>query len=180
LALDGAEDEVKRIIPIFPGSQIFINNQATLANFKSQIPRFSLLHLATHGCFQKDGCKKLGLAENTLLFADERFNIQDAALLGLKNVDLITLSGCQTALKADSNGTEISGLAYLFERAGSKAVIASLWNVADETTKEIMVQFYQNLQKGMRKDEALHQAKLSQIDSHPFYWSPFVLIGDSR
>ncbi|MFM6246213.1 MAG: CHAT domain-containing protein, partial [Dolichospermum sp.] len=180
LALDGAEDEVKSIIPIFPVSQIFINSQATLANFKTQIPRFSLLHLATHGCFQKDGCKKLGLAENTLLFADERFNIQDAALLGLKNVDLITLSGCQTALKADSNGTEISGLAYLFERAGSKAVIASLWNVADETTKEIMVQFYQNLQKGMRKDEALHQAKLSQIDSHPFYWSPFVLIGDSR
>ncbi|MFM6350661.1 MAG: CHAT domain-containing protein [Dolichospermum sp.] len=180
LALDGAEDEVKSIIPIFPVSQIFINSQATLANFKTQIPRFSLLHLATHGCFQKDGCKKLGLAENTLLFADERFNIQDAALLGLKNVDLITLSGCQTALKADSNGTEISGLAYLFERAGSKAVIASLWNVADETTKEIMVQFYQNLQKGMRKDEALRQAKLSQIDSHPFYWSPFVLIGDSR
>ncbi|MFM6621438.1 MAG: CHAT domain-containing protein, partial [Dolichospermum sp.] len=84
------------------------------------------------------------------------------------------------ALKAVSIVTDIYGLAYLFERAGSKAVIARLWNVADKTTKEIMVQFYQNLQKGMRKDEALRQAKLSQIDSHPFYWSPFVLIGDSR
>ena len=182
LALKGAEDEVKSIIPIFPGTQIFIKSQATLANFKSQIPRFSLLHLATHGCFQKGGCKKLGLKENTLLFADTKFNIQDAALLGLKNVDLITLSGCQTALKADSNGTEISGLAYLFERAGSKAVIASLWSAADEETKEIMVQFYQNLQKGMRKDEALRQAKLSQINNnvHPYFWSPFVLIGDGR
>ncbi|MFM6077998.1 MAG: CHAT domain-containing protein [Dolichospermum sp.] len=179
-ALKGAEDEVKSLVDIFPGSQIFINSQATLANFKNQIPRFSLLHLATHGCFQKGGCKKLGLKENTLLFADTKFNIQDAALLGLKNVDLITLSGCQTALKADSNGTEISGLAYLFERAGSKAVIASLWSVADEDTKELMVEFYQNIKKGMRKDEALRQAKLSQIASHPFHWSPFVLIGDSR
>ena len=182
LALKGAEDEVKSIIPIFPGTQIFIKSQATLANFKSQIPRFSLLHLATHGCFQKGGCKKLGLKENTLLFADTKFNIQDAALLGLKNVDLITLSGCQTALKADSNGTEISGLAYLFERAGSKAVIASLWSAADEETKEIMVEFYQNLKQGMRKDEAFRQGKLSQIKNnvHPFYWSPFVLIGDGR
>ncbi|WP_081424102.1 CHAT domain-containing protein [Anabaena sp. WA102] len=182
LALNGAEDEVKSIISIFPDSQIFINNQATLANFKNQIPRFSLLHLATHGCFQKGGCSQLKLKENTLLFADESFNIQDAAVLGLKNVDLITLSGCQTALKADSNGTEISGLAYLFERAGSKAVIASLWSAADEETKEIMVEFYQNLKKGMRKDEALRQAKLSQIKNnvHPYFWSPFVLIGDGR
>jgi len=59
-------------------------------------------------------------------------------------------------------------------------VIASLWNADDSTTKTIMVQFYQNLKKGMSKDEALRQAKLSQIDSHPFFWSPFVLIGDAR
>jgi len=79
-----------------------------------------------------------------------------------------------------SNGEENSGLAYLFERAGSKAVIASLWSAADKETKEIMLQFYQNLKKGMRKDEALRQGKLSQINAHPFYWSPFVLICDGR
>jgi CHAT domain-containing protein len=128
----------------------------------------------------------LKLKENTLLFADESLQIQDAGLLGLQNVELITLSACQTALSTNSNGEEISGLAYLFERAGSKAVIASLWSAADEETKEIMVKFYQNLKQGMRKDEALRQGKLSQIrDSEntlvpPFYWSPFVLIGDGR
>jgi CHAT domain-containing protein/Tfp pilus assembly protein PilF len=180
LALNGAEAEVKSIISIFPGSEAFINNQATLNTFKTQIPRFSILHLATHGCFQKGGCPKLGLEENVLLFADKRFNIQDAALLGLQNVELITLSACQTALQTESNGEEISGVAYLFERAGSKAVIASLWSAADEDTRKIMEQFYQNIKKGMRKDEALRQAKLSQIDSPPFYWSPFVLIGDGR
>jgi CHAT domain-containing protein/Tfp pilus assembly protein PilF len=182
LSLDGAEAEVKAIIPIFPDSKYFINNQATLSTFKTQIPRFSILHLATHGCFQKDGCPQLKLKENTLLFADESLQIQDAGLLGLQNVELITLSACQTSLNTNSNGEEISGLAYLFERAGSKAVIATLWGVADEETKEIMVEFYQNLKQGMRKDEAFRQGKLSQIKNnvHPFYWSPFVLIGDGR
>jgi CHAT domain-containing protein len=180
LALPGTEAEVKNITQIFAGSEAFINSQATLNTFKIQSPRFSLLHLATHGCFQKGGCPQLGLEENTLLFAGERFNIRDAALLGLQNTDLITLSACQTALQTKSNGEEISGLAYLFERAGAKAVIASLWSVEDETTQTIMEQFYQNLKKGMTKDEALRQAKLSQIDSHPFFWSPFVLIGDAR
>ena len=179
LALPGAEAEVKSITQIFPGSEALINTQATLNAFKIQSPRFSLLHLATHGCFQKGGCPKLGLEENTLLFADQRFNIRDAALLGLQNVDLIALSACQTALQTNSNGEEIAGLAYIFERAGSKSVIASLWNADDSTTEAIMVQFYQNLKKGMSKSEALRQAKLSQIDSHPFFWSPFVLIGDA-
>ncbi len=180
LALPGAEAEVKSITQILPGSKALIGQQATLGAFKNQSLRFSLLHLATHGCFQKGGCPKLGLKENTILFADQRFNIADAALLGLQNTELITLSACQTALNTDSNGEEIAGLAYLFERAGARATIASLWSVNDKATQEIMVQFYENLKRGMSKGEALQKAKISQIDSHPFFWAPFVLIGDAR
>jgi CHAT domain-containing protein len=180
LALPGAEAEVKNITQILPGSKTFIGKEATLDAFKNQSLRFSLLHLATHGCFQKGGCPNLGLENNTILFADQRFNIADAALLGLQNTELITLSACQTALNTDSNGEEIAGLAYLFERAGARATIASLWNAEDETTQAIMVKFYENLKQGMSKGEALQKAKLSQIDSHPFFWAPFVLIGDAR
>jgi CHAT domain-containing protein/Tfp pilus assembly protein PilF len=180
LALPGAEAEVKNITKILPGSKTFIGKEATLEAFKNQSLRFSLLHLATHGCFQKGGCPKLGLKENTILFADQRFNIADAALLGLQNTELITLSACQTALNTDSNGEEIAGLAYLFERAGARATIASLWSADDKTTQAIMVKFYENLKQGMSKGEALQKAKLSQIDSHPFFWAPFVLIGDAR
>ncbi len=187
LGLKEAEAEVKNIMPIFPGSEAFINSQATLNTFKIQSPRFSYIHLATHGCFQKKGCClpkledcKVKLKPNIIKFADRDFDIAEAALLGLENTELITLSACQTGLQTESNGEEISGLAYLFERAGSKAVIASLWSAEDKTTKEIMVQFYQNIKQGMNKDEALRQAKLSQIDSHPFFWSPFVLIGNGQ
>ena len=178
--LPGSEAEVRNIAQLFPGSTAYIGNAATLAQFKSQASRFPFLHLATHGCFQPEGCQKLDMKANTLLFADTQYNIADAALLGLQNTRLLTLSACQTALQANSNGEEISGVAYIFERAGAQAVMASLWNVDDAATKDLMVEFYQNINKGMSKGEALRQAKLSQITLHPFYWSPFILIGDAR
>jgi CHAT domain-containing protein/Tfp pilus assembly protein PilF len=178
--LPGSEAEVRNIAQSFPGSSAYIGNAATLDQFKTQAPRFPFLHLATHGCFQPEGCKKLDMKANTLLFADTQFNIADAALLGLQNTRLLTLSACQTALQANSNGEEISGVAYIFERAGAKAVMASLWSVDDSATQELMVAFYQNINQGMSKGEALRQAKLSQITRHPFYWSPFILIGDAR
>ena len=188
--LPGAEAEVDSISQILPGSEKYIGNQATLDTFKFQGLQFPFLHLATHGCFQPEGCcfksegcspNQMDMEANTILFANQNlFNIRDAALLGMQNIELITLSACQTALKADSDGREIAGLAYLFERAGAKAVMASLWGADDETTQEIMVQFYQNLHQGMSKVDALRQAKLKHTKRHPFYWSPFILVGNGN
>ncbi len=176
--LKGTEIEAETISKTFPGSEKYLGTNATLDIFKKQAFRFSILHLGTHGCFDLAGCPNLGMQANTILFANkEQYNIADAALLGLKNTELITLSACQTAKEANADGQEISGLAYVLERAGAKSVIASLWNAEDNTSAEIMTQFYQNLKNGMSKSEAMRQAKLSQIKSHPFFWSPFILIG---
>ena len=191
--LPDSPQEVQSLTQIFPGSLSYIGNAATLDQFKTQAPRFPFLHLATHRCFQPEGCclpnspncrkpNRVDLKPNTILFADRELDIADAALLGLQNTRLLTLSACQTAMQANSNGEEISGVAYVFERAGAQAVMASLWSVSDSATKDLMVQFYQNINKGMSKNEALRQAKLSLIQRtpHPFYWSPFILIGDGR
>ncbi|MCC3606940.1 MAG: CHAT domain-containing protein [Microcoleus sp. PH2017_29_MFU_D_A] len=191
--LPDSPQEVQSLTQIFPGSLSYIGNAATLDQFKTQAPRFPFLHLATHGCFQPEGCclpnspnckkpDRVDLKPNTILFADRELDIADAALLGLQNTRLLTLSACQTAMQANSNGEEISGVAYLFERAGAQAVMASLWSVSDSATKDLMVQFYQDINKGMSINEALWKAKLSQIQRtpHPFYWSPFILIGDGR
>ncbi len=176
--LKGTEIEAETISKIFPGSEKYLGINATLDIFKKQAFRFSILHLGTHGCFNLAGCPNLGMQANTILFANkEQYNIADAALLGLKNTELITLSACQTAKEANADGQEISGLAYVLERAGAKSVIASLWSAEDNTSAEIMTQFYQNLKNGMTKSEAMRQAKLSQIKSHPYFWSPFILIG---
>ncbi|MEH2331163.1 CHAT domain-containing protein [Nostoc sp.] len=180
--LPGAEAEVRNIKEILPDSEVYIHNEATLEKFRSQALRFSFLHLATHGCFQTEDCKKVDLKNNTLLFADKPLDIANAALLGLQGTQLITLSACQTAVDTNLNGAGIAGVAYIFERAGAKAVMASLWAVDDEATQELMIQFYQNIKQGMTKGEALQKAKLKLIADHrhPFYWSPFVLIGDAR
>ena len=180
--LPDAEVEVTKIKEILPDSEIYIHNQATLEKFKTLALRFPFIHLATHGCFQNEGCKKYNLKSNTLLFADTQLNIGDAALLGLQGTQLLTLSACQTAAETNFNGEGIAGVAYIFERAGAKAVMATLWAVNDKSTQKLMVDFYQNLKQGMTKGEALQKAKLKLIEEypHPFYWSPFVLIGDAR
>ncbi|AFZ06569.1 Tetratricopeptide TPR_1 repeat-containing protein [Oscillatoria nigro-viridis PCC 7112] len=179
-ALEGSEAEVKEVSKIIAGSKFYIRQDATLDTFKTQALRFPFLHLATHGCFQQEGCKNLNMKANTILFADQEYDIADAALLGLQNTELLALSACQTAKETDLNGQQISGVAYVFERAGAKAVIASLWIAPDTKTKEIAIQFYQNIKKGKSKSEAMRQAKLSQIKSHPFFWSPLILIGDGQ
>jgi len=135
---------------------------------------------------------------NTILFADRSYHLSEAKVLGLTNIELIALSACQTAKETSENGEQIPGLAYIFERAGAKAVsgtpplkggacadrigavIASLWNANDETTRDIMVEFYRQLAQGKTKSEALRQAKLKYINNYdsPFVWSHLVLIGN--
>lgn len=178
--LPAAEEEAKNIHQTISG-ELYIRDAATLGTFRDKSPGFSLVHLATHGCFRWEGCDKLGMPGNTLLFANkETFNLADTARLGLDNTDIIALSACETAISTVTNGAEIAGIAYLFEQAGVRSVMASLWNVEDKAGKDVMVRFYANLQQGMTKAEALRQAKLAQIkvQPHPFYWSPFILIGD--
>ena len=178
----GTEAEAKSLKTIFFGSKAYFRENATLKEFQDSAFNFSFLHLGTHGCFQSGGCSKLDMEENTLLFANkETYHIRDAALLGLENTELITLSACQTAIVAnDEDEVGVAALAYIFERAGAKSVIASLWNAEDNTSRDIMIQFYKNLKEGMNKSEALRQAKLSQIDRHPWFWSTFILIGDAN
>lgn len=171
---------VARTLNFIPRNDFHLRQDATLDTFKANASNFSILPIATHGCFVRGGCPDLGMAENTILFADRNLNIADAARLGLGNVNLVTLSACQTAVEANTNGEEFAGIAYLFERTGAKSVVASLWSVDDSATKLLMVNFYQNLQRGMTKGESLRQAKLTLINRHPYYWSAFILIGDAR
>ena len=117
---------------------------------------------------------------NTILIANNlQYNIGDASLLGLKNAEIVTLAACETAKGTTHDGNEISGLAYVMERAGAKTLVASLWDVDDLASSDILTRFYENLQNSMPKAEAMRRAKMSMLDLHPFFWSPFILIGDS-
>ncbi|TRV44540.1 MAG: tetratricopeptide repeat protein [Microcystis panniformis Mp_MB_F_20051200_S9] len=188
--LIGTEAQADFLQQTYPNSQIYKHQQATLDTFLSQSPRFPILHLGTHGCFRPEGCPSLGMKANTLLFANKReYELKDAVKLGLQNTELITIGACETAREVD--GVGLAGLAYVWERAGAKTTLASLWNATDFVqysqqnspelpTAAILNQFYANLQQGMTKAEALRQAKLAHIDLHPFFWAAFILIGDGQ
>jgi CHAT domain-containing protein/Tfp pilus assembly protein PilF len=177
-ALPGASEEVEQISAIFSGSKVFLGKQATISTLRTEGLRFSLVHLATHGCFKPEGCPSIRMEPNTLMFADRNLSITDVPTFDFRHVGLVVLSACQTAIQASSNGEELAGMAYLFEQAGARTVLASLWNVSDEQTQRLMSQFYKNLYQGMIKGEALRQAKLKTRQLHPYYWSAFILLGD--
>jgi len=92
----------------------------------------------------------------------------------------VVLSACQTNLGDLSEGDELLGLTRAFFFAGTPTVVASLWNVEDESTALLMERFYTHLRGGMGKAEALRQTQLEVREQYPnpYYWAGFVLTGD--
>ena len=97
--------------------------------------------------------------------------------------DLVVLSACETGLGKFSKGEGVIGLSRALVYAGSKNIIVSFWSVADESTSQLMTDFYGIMLKNKNQNfrETLQQAKLKMINegkyAAPYYWAPFVLIG---
>jgi CHAT domain-containing protein/tetratricopeptide (TPR) repeat protein len=147
-----------------------------------------VVHFATHGLLDSQHPDLSGLV---LSLVDEKGKPQDGFLrmheiynLRLP-VDLVVLSACQTALGREIRGEGLIGLTRGFMYAGARAVVASLWQVDDESTAELMKRFYRAmLKEGRRPADALRTAQI-ELSRHPrwaapFYWAPFVLQGDWR
>ena len=127
--------------------------------------------------------------------------------LNLRNLDLVTLSACETGLGDVAAGEGVFGLQRALHQAGARSVIASLWKVDDNATQALMVEFYKNLwEKKLSKVESLRQAQLAMIKRYdlkerklrgidkvknrevdskykgtpPFLWAAFQLSGDFR
>jgi CHAT domain-containing protein/Tfp pilus assembly protein PilF len=113
-------------------------------------------------------------AEDGLLQVYEVFNLR-------LNAEVAVLSACETGLGKEVRGEGMVGLTRAFLYAGAEAVVVSLWKVMDPATAELMVRFYRHLRAGMKKAEALRQARLEMLDqyAHPYYWAAFVLVGKS-
>jgi hypothetical protein len=143
-------------------------------------------HLATHGYLnQADPMRSYIQLAQSADSTQSRLTLDEVWGLDMKRVDLVTLSACQTALgERDPDGSEITSLADSFGSAGAQSVLASLWSVADDSTSTLMTEFYGSLSKGKSKAHALQDAELALLKkpetNHPFFWAPFVLMGDWR
>lgn len=144
---------------------------------------YDVLHIATHGIVNTDHPELSGLlfypegsGSESILYAGDIYNLQ-------LNNDLVVLSACETGLGKISKSEGIIGLTRSFLYAGAHNIMVSLWKVEDASTSLLMQYFYDYVLKGNSYAKALHLAKLELVESkenhaHPFFWSPFVLIGD--
>ena len=149
---------------------------------KIQSAQYPIVHIATHGQFSSN------LEDTFLLAWDSEINLTELnKILSHSNseqqaIELLILSACETA-RGDKRAA--LGLAGMAVRAGARTTLATLWTVSDESTALTMNSFYQNVtqsQTKLNKAQALRQAQLDLINSprfqHPYYWSPFIMLGN--
>jgi CHAT domain-containing protein len=166
-------DEVTALASLFPEATTLLGDQATLAALRAQAPTADVLHLACHSHFRPDNP-----LFSSLRLADGWLTVRDAYGLDL-NCELAVLSGCETGVSEIAPGDELIGLARGFFSAGAPTLLVSLWTVDDESTAELMASFYAYLRAGDNPSAALRRAQCELLSyrPHPFFWSPFVLLG---
>lgn len=185
-SLPDSEKEVKEIRLFFKANgeaEMSVGASATEALLKStQMSGYKYLHFATHGQVNesKPELSRIFLAptsnEDGSLYAGEIYNLKI-------NADLVTLSACETGLGKIAKGEGIVGLSRAFQYAGANNLIVSLWQVADQSTAQLMIKFYdQHLHNDYSGyNRSLREAKLHLLNStdyqHPYFWAPFILVG---
>jgi len=178
-----AEIEVANIKRLFPKNEVYSSTKATEAKAKGRSASPDIIHFACHGEFNDRQPMQSGLLLSKDKDNDGCLQVHEIFGLDLKNANLVTLSACETALSRIYGGDDLVGLSRGFIYAGTPSILATLWKVDDRSTSILMEAFYDNwLNKGMNKPEALRQAQitLKSIPAYkqPYYWAPFVMIGD--
>jgi CHAT domain-containing protein len=166
-------DEIESLTPLFPETVVLLDDGATLAAVRQHAPQADVLHLACHGQFRPDNP-----LFSSLRLTNGWLTVNDAYGLDL-HCELVTLSACETGVSAVAPGDELIGLARGFFSAGAPTLLLSLWTVDDAATAALMTDFYRRLGAGDAPAAALRAAQRQQLQEHPhpFFWSPFVLVG---
>jgi CHAT domain-containing protein len=166
-------DEVRALEAILPNPKLFIGDDASQQVLMQAGPKSRTVHIATHGFFRQDNPMF-----SSIRLGDSYLSLYDLYHLDLP-VELVVLSGCATGLNVIKPGDEQIGLVRGLLQAGAQSLLLSLWDVHDSSTKEFMVAFYSQLQRGASKALALQHAmiELRARYPHPYYWAPFSLIG---
>ena len=180
-ALPAVGAELDRISELYAMSE-YRNQEFRVAPFSRELSagEYSIVHIATHGQFKAD------YRESFLLAYDGRITMNALEeTVGLRRflnepVELLMLSACQTAVGDERAALGLAGIAL---KAGARSAVATLWSISDNSTSMLVGEFYEQLKNpSMTKALALRQAQLrvlaEQQFQHPFYWSPFLLIGN--
>lgn len=166
--------EAEQVAAVLDGSLLLLGDAATVDRVTSEALTADVVHLACHGRFSAEIPLGSGLK-----LADRWLTVRDVYGLHLR-ASLVTLSGCDTGRTAVGGGDELIGLIRGFFAAGASSLILSLWLVNDESTAELMSDFYDGWRRGASKPAALRSAQRALLAKrpHPAFWAPFILGGN--
>lgn len=171
--------EVEAITAVYPNFSVYEGDETTLQLLQSEEVRSAeIIHMASHAVFRRDNPYFSYVA-----LANGRLGMLDILNTRLK-ARLVVLSACETG-RGLPRGGEYLGLAHAFLLANVRSVIATHWSVDDVATSRFMKIFYHGLANGRAPGDALRYAQLTFLSSssshlhHPYYWSPFFLLGVS-
>ncbi|WP_418316515.1 CHAT domain-containing protein [Piscinibacter sakaiensis] len=181
LSLPGVRREVAAIDQVAGGERL-LDEAFTLDNFRRQAEsgRFSVIHLASHGVFGGSREATYLLTYDQLLTLDDLQSLLTSDAFRRRPIELLSLSACETAEGDDRSPLGISGAAI---KARARAVMGSLWPVSDDAAVDLMAGFYRRLlEQRAGKAQALQQSQIALLRNpdyaHPFFWAPFILIGN--
>jgi len=202
--LPGTAKEVARIASLFRDTTTFLGAKATEANFKELGNDYAWIHVGGHALYDVGpNHARTGIyfsMPQTFVEGEDNGILQYREIFDLNlDADLLVLSACRTALGKDVGGQGLLGIARAFQYAGVRNIVASLWDVDDRATAQLMSHYYGFLREGNPPAQALRRAQIEMIRAEPeggfwagvkqrlgfgkkdysshLYWAPFQLIG---
>ena len=188
--LPGTADEVNDIASLFASTPSKAETRTGMDATKEELlrtdlARYQFVHFATHGILPVES----GIKEPSLVLSYDGRGKDDMLLtlseiLELKlRADMVVLSACNTGSGKVTKAEGVASLGSAFLAAGASSVTVSLWHVADNSTAQLMEEFYKNLVKGKSKSESLAAARSAifskeYVNHNPYFWAPFVLTGE--
>jgi CHAT domain-containing protein len=181
LALPGVSEEIRALSTAIGGSRL-LDSEFTADRFRTEVSsgKYRVVHIASHAVFSRSAQSSFILAYDEMLTLAELQRLLRSGEVQANPIDLLSLSACQTAEGDDRAPLGIAGAAL---QANAGSALGSLWPVEDSATKTLMVRFYELLAKEHQgKSKALQRAQAELLANpafrHPFYWAPFILVGD--
>jgi CHAT domain-containing protein len=166
--------EVQAVASHLPSARVLLDEEATFTALQAEASGCDLLHLACHGLFRADNPMF-----SALKLYDRWLTATEAMQLNLSSA-LVTLSACESGRSHIVGGDEVLGLLRAFLGAGGTTVVVSLWLAQDDTTAQLMSDWYgRQMNDGMTPAAALRAAQLALKAEypHPYFWAPFIAIG---
>jgi CHAT domain-containing protein/Tfp pilus assembly protein PilF len=168
-------------LPVETDEASHAGNPGGAAATASQVATRSISVTArTENPLLRSGLALAGANQNINGTDDGILTALEASGLDLWGTRLVVLSACDTGLGEVKNGEGVYGLRRAFVLAGAESQMMSLWAVSDRSTRDLIIDFYKTLLKGIGRSEALRQAQLKMLRSkpHPYYWAGFIHAGE--